>query len=115
MVQEVDLDMAADEHGLEVQTERNYIEDFGNIFIKKTCYRINNQKVETIVHIEEPPSSIIKSIHNFESGQVYEVVFRNFGGEFLSFWQLNKSQQRSSRFINGREEHAKFLIYIVNQ
>lgn len=54
-----------------------------DIFIKKTCYRIIDQKVETTIQQEEQPTQIIKSLQQFETGQVYEVMFRNFIGEFM--------------------------------
>ena len=89
-----------------------------DIFIKKTCYVINNQRVETTVIAEEQPTSIIQTLKNFESGQVYEVLFRNVVGEFVSINQLKKSKKRNSRIdqiLRSEEDQGQFLIYIVNQ
>ena len=61
----------------------------------------------------------MKSLQKFESGQVYEVVFKNIQGDFLSFHQSKKNNtqkhSRINQMMNQDEEYPKFLIYIVNQ
>ena len=60
-------------------------QDIRRIYIKKTCYEIKNQKVESKVHTDETPTLLWTSFQNFQSGQVYEVVFKDISGNFVSY------------------------------
>lgn len=44
------------------------------ISLKKTCYKIVDQGVESIEIPLEKPKSLVDHISNFENGQVYEIV-----------------------------------------
>ena len=55
------------------------------IYLRKTQYVIKNKKVEQLTECEiEEPKSMMEEIQNFESGQVYEIVYRDiFTGKFI--------------------------------
>ena len=76
--------------------------DLSKVYLRKTEYQIIDQKVkqQKAVSIGQP-ESIIKQIQDFESGQVYEIVFKNeFTGHFIS---------------NDELAGNKFLIYILSK
>lgn len=58
----------------------------------------------------------METIQAFESGQVYEVMFKDILGEFLTYDQmLNKKVKKNKRVSSSNDENSNFLIYIVNQ
>ena len=54
------------------------------------------------------------SFQSFESGQVYEVVFKDIRGDFVSYDQLVSKNKQVPKLLKQVED-SKFLIYIVNQ
>lgn len=56
------------------------------IYLRKTQYVIKNQKVEQEKEFEiEEPKSIIQQIQNLQSGQVFEIIYKDaFSGNFIS-------------------------------
>lgn len=53
----------------------------------------------------------MQQISKFESGQVYEIVYKDMLGNFISSDQLVKKQNPE----NGPKECKKFLIYIESK
>lgn len=52
-------------------------DDLKFIYLRKTNYKIENQKVEQSIEKIGPPICLIDSISSCKSGQVYEVVYKN--------------------------------------
>ena len=89
------------------------------IFLKKTCYQIKDNRVEQKIQPVGQPKSLIKSINLFETGQVYEVIFRDaISGFFVTHDQMinhHKNWKNQSKIKLNDEQKVTFLISIVNK
>ena len=71
------------------RTDRSRItneQNLDKIFLKKTNYKIINKQVQQIEQQEfQPPTTLKKEITKFESGQVYEIVYKDTNtGDFMT-------------------------------
>jgi hypothetical protein len=66
------------------------------VYLRKTIYKIKNQVVEQSDHPLETPLNLIQTIQNFESGQVYEIVFKDiFTGRFFTLEEVIKEKNKT--------------------
>ena len=105
-----------------------------NRYLQKTSYQIiSGMLTQKENYVIEAPQDIESSIQNFETGQVYEVLYKDQLGNFQPFVRTNQiqaaikkdddnefdnmdfDQDKNEESGNESAQQTKFLIYIVNQ
>ena len=101
-------------NSVEPELDYSYIKNLSKIYLQKTCYNIKNQKVEQLRDLEiQPPKTLIEEVSFFESGQVYEIVYKDtFTGNFMTNNDMIERYKESNKTDAPREIN-KFLIYTV--
>jgi len=61
------------------------IETMKSIYIRNTCFKIENNKLIETELEPQSPETLYNSIPKFVSGEIYEVILRRHDGNFSSF------------------------------
>ena len=96
-----------------------YKKFLSKVYLRKTIYKIKNQIVEQSDMPLEAPQNVIKTIQNFESGQVYEIVFKDiFSDRYFTLEEVVKDRIKSknssqlSSQQKGAQSQKNSLVYL---
>lgn len=96
--------------------------NFNKIYLKQVGYKIVDQVMHHVNLINTQPFSLRKSLDEFETGHVYEVVYKDNSGRYLSREQIIESgmsmrnrNQVSDIVEQSDNSNNHILIHIVNK
>ena len=70
-----------------------------SVYIRNTCFKIENNKLIEEELEPKMPETLYNSIHKFVSGEIYEVILKGYDGNFSSFHMENLGENSVKNFL----------------